>query len=66
MTLTSSQATVIQADAADDKAISDACQQALKEEGRLDVFFANVRIRLSTLLWPLTGFCNSGWHRNQS
>jgi NAD(P)-dependent dehydrogenase (short-subunit alcohol dehydrogenase family) len=50
MTLTSSQATVIQADAADDKAISDACQQALKEEGRLDVFFANVRIRLSTLL----------------
>ncbi|KAI0305748.1 sex determination protein tasselseed-2 [Multifurca ochricompacta] len=34
-------ATVIQADAADDQAISGVCQQALREEGRLDVFFAN-------------------------
>ena len=41
------QATVIQADAADDKAISGVCQQALSEEGRLDIFFANVRRQLS-------------------
>ncbi len=34
--------TTIQADAADDSAISDVCEQALREEGRLDVFFANV------------------------
>jgi hypothetical protein len=33
----------IHADAADDAAISGVCEQALKEEGRLDVFFANVR-----------------------
>lgn len=37
-------ATVIQADAADDKAISGVCQQALSEEGRLDIFFANAGI----------------------
>jgi NAD(P)-dependent dehydrogenase (short-subunit alcohol dehydrogenase family) len=36
--------TVIQADAADEKAISGVCAQALKEEGRLDVFFANAGI----------------------
>jgi len=36
--------TVIQADAADDKAISGVCQQALNEEGRLDIFFANAGI----------------------
>ena len=34
--------TTIQADAADDKAISGVCEQALEDEGRLDVFFANV------------------------
>jgi NAD(P)-dependent dehydrogenase (short-subunit alcohol dehydrogenase family) len=33
--------TVIQGDAADDIAISGICQQALSEEGRLDIFFAN-------------------------
>ncbi|KAI0266826.1 sex determination protein tasselseed-2 [Gloeopeniophorella convolvens] len=37
-------ATVIQADAADDKAVSDICQRALAEEGKLDVFFANAGI----------------------
>ncbi|KAK2463190.1 hypothetical protein APHAL10511_004845 [Amanita phalloides] len=36
--------TTIQADAADEKAISDVCAQALKEEGRLDVFFANAGV----------------------
>ena len=46
--LTISQVTIIQADAADDKAISDVCQQAIREEGRLDIFFANVRARR----WP--------------
>ena len=34
--------TTVQADAADEKAISGLCEQALREEGRLDVFFANV------------------------
>ncbi|KAF5317406.1 hypothetical protein D9611_003930 [Ephemerocybe angulata] len=33
--------TTVQADAADEKAISGLCEQALREEGRLDVFFAN-------------------------
>lgn len=34
-------ATVQQADAADEGAIKGVCEQAVKEEGRLDVFFAN-------------------------
>lgn len=46
---------MIQADAADDIAISGVCQQALSEEGRLDIFFANVRgshsIFSSHLIW---------------
>jgi hypothetical protein len=37
------QVTTIQADAADDAAISGVCKQALRDEGKLDVFFANVR-----------------------
>lgn len=40
------QATVQQADAADEDAIKSVCEQALKEEGRLDVFFANVGLTL--------------------
>ncbi|KAF8622694.1 hypothetical protein AX15_006792 [Amanita polypyramis BW_CC] len=36
--------TTIQADAADEKAVSGVCAQVLKEEGRLDVFFANAGI----------------------
>jgi NAD(P)-dependent dehydrogenase (short-subunit alcohol dehydrogenase family) len=40
--------TTLQADAADETAISSVCEQALKEEGRLDVFFANVSDLLST------------------
>jgi hypothetical protein len=35
-------ATVIQGDAADEATISGLCKRALQEEGRLDVFFANV------------------------
>lgn len=35
--------TTVEADASDDVAIEGLCQRALKEEGRLDVFFANVR-----------------------
>lgn len=31
-----------QADAADEVAVKGICEQATKEEGRLDVFFANV------------------------
>jgi hypothetical protein len=38
-----SKVTVIQADAADEKAIEGVCNQAIKDEGKLDVFFANVR-----------------------
>ncbi|KAI0790627.1 hypothetical protein C8Q75DRAFT_759779 [Abortiporus biennis] len=34
-------ATVIQGDAADEAIISGICKQAIQEEGRLDVFFAN-------------------------
>ena len=36
-------ATTVQADAADEKSISGLCDRAMSEEGRLDVFFANVR-----------------------
>ncbi|KII92970.1 hypothetical protein PLICRDRAFT_37783 [Plicaturopsis crispa FD-325 SS-3] len=36
--------TTIQADAADEKAIEGLCKQALREEGRLDVFFANAGV----------------------
>ena len=34
--------TTVQADAADETAVKNICEQALKDEGRLDVFFANV------------------------
>jgi len=33
--------TTVQADAADEKSIAGLCDRAMKEEGRLDVFFAN-------------------------
>jgi len=36
--------TTIQADAADDAAISGVCKQALRDESKLDVFFANAGI----------------------
>ncbi|KAI9061665.1 NAD-P-binding protein [Trametes sanguinea] len=36
--------TTIQADAADESAVVNICKQALQEEGRLDVFFANAGI----------------------
>jgi len=42
-------ATTIQADAADERAIAGLCQQALDEEGRLDVFFANAGIATMSL-----------------
>ncbi|TFK26487.1 3-oxoacyl-reductase [Coprinopsis marcescibilis] len=35
------QVTTLQADAADEAAISAVCERALKEQGRLDIFFAN-------------------------
>lgn len=47
--------TVIQADAADDEAISSVCQQALSEEGRLDVFFANAGIATNRTLEETPG-----------
>jgi len=36
--------TTTQADAADEAAVSGVCDQALREEGRLDVFFANAGV----------------------
>ncbi|KAH7924603.1 NAD(P)-binding protein [Leucogyrophana mollusca] len=53
--------TTIQADAADDSAISGVCSQALKEEGRLDVFFANAGFASSNILADVTaeGFMES-------
>jgi len=36
--------TTIQADASDEKAIQDVCNQAINDEGKLDVFFANAAI----------------------
>ncbi|KAH7913914.1 hypothetical protein BJ138DRAFT_1133778 [Hygrophoropsis aurantiaca] len=53
--------TTLQADAADDSAISNLCSQALKEEGRLDVFFANAGFASSDSLSNITaeGFMES-------
>ena len=45
-----SQVTTQQADAADETAISGVCELVLREEGRLDVFFANVTTFFSTRL----------------
>ncbi|KIJ67644.1 hypothetical protein HYDPIDRAFT_149447 [Hydnomerulius pinastri MD-312] len=46
--------TTIQADAADDAAIAAVCKQAIEEEGRLDVFFANAGILSSKALPEMT------------
>lgn len=51
----------MQADAADESAISGVCTQALREEGRLDVFFANVCPALPVLHPPtLNLVCKAG------
>lgn len=42
--------TVIEADAADEKAIASLCERAIAEESRLDVFFANAGIVGANLL----------------
>jgi len=47
--------TAIQADAADDKAISDVCHRALREQGRLDIFFANAGVVSSGTLEETSG-----------
>jgi NAD(P)-dependent dehydrogenase (short-subunit alcohol dehydrogenase family) len=44
------QVTTIEADAADEAAISGVCQQALQDEGKLDVFFANVGHLLNEII----------------
>jgi hypothetical protein len=44
------QVTTAQADCADDKAIQEICKKALQDEGRLDVFFANVNSNFVGLL----------------
>jgi NAD(P)-dependent dehydrogenase (short-subunit alcohol dehydrogenase family) len=46
--------TTIEADAADETAISDVCKQALEEEGRLDVFFANAGIAKYDIIENIT------------
>jgi len=45
--------TTIQADAADEKAISDVCARAITDEGRLDVFFANAGIATGAEVWDI-------------
>lgn len=47
--------TTLQADAADEAAISSVCRLALQEEGRLDVFFANAGIVSNLPLEVSTG-----------
>jgi NAD(P)-dependent dehydrogenase (short-subunit alcohol dehydrogenase family) len=42
--------TPIEADAADEVAIQAVCEQAIVEEGRLDIFFANAGIVGANLL----------------
>ncbi|OAX44119.1 NAD(P)-binding protein [Rhizopogon vinicolor AM-OR11-026] len=53
--------TTIQADAADETAIAKVCQQALQDEGRLDVFFANAGFASNKALPDVTaeGFMES-------
>ncbi|KAF9647310.1 NAD(P)-binding protein [Thelephora ganbajun] len=46
--------TTLQADAADETATSSVCEQALKDEGRLDVFFANAGMASASLLHDIT------------
>ncbi|KAG8784830.1 hypothetical protein FRC12_018247 [Ceratobasidium sp. 428] len=46
--------TVQQADAADEEAISAICKRAIKEEGRLDVFFANAGIATGEFFADIT------------
>lgn len=44
------QVTTLEADAADEAAISGICEQAIKDEGQLDVFFANAWVPKSVLV----------------
>ncbi|EGO00025.1 hypothetical protein SERLA73DRAFT_180399 [Serpula lacrymans var. lacrymans S7.3] len=46
--------TTIQADAADDAAIAAICNQAIQDEGRLDVFFANAGFASKKILQDTT------------
>ncbi|KAJ3554513.1 hypothetical protein NM688_g3069 [Phlebia brevispora] len=55
--------TVIQADAADEAAISGVCKQALQEEGRLDVFFANAGIATGQYLTDISSETFMNTHR---
>ncbi|KAJ3550003.1 hypothetical protein NMY22_g674 [Coprinellus aureogranulatus] len=48
------QVTTLQVDAADDAAISGVCEQAIREAGRLDVFFANAGIASANTLQSTT------------
>ena len=57
----SNQVTTQQADAADEDTIAGICKQALQDEGRLDVFFANVR-DFSRELTHVAQRPRLGWH----
>lgn len=46
--------TTLRADASDEDAISGVCKQAMREEGRLDVFFANAGVATSDMLQNLS------------
>jgi hypothetical protein len=56
----------VQGDAADEEVISGLCKRALKEEGRLDVFFANVSIISHILCHELLNpTLLSGWRSDR-
>jgi hypothetical protein len=55
------QVTVTQGDAASDAKIKGLCDQAFQEEGRLDVFFANVSCHWNP--WTLVTCSSPGWHQ---
>ena len=57
-----SQVTPVEADAADETAIAKICKQALQDEGQLDVFFANVCVRLDRQAL-LNNHIPTGWFR---
>jgi hypothetical protein len=59
--------TTLEADAADETAIAGVCNRALKEEGRLDVFFANVCSHRTLLLMrSLYAIMFAGWRCHEA
>ena len=67
-TIPRQQITFVRVDACDEDAIQSACEAAVQEEGRLDVFFANVRARVSHPLSVaiITSLPAVGWYCRKS